>query len=106
MVPKRKDKNLISGNAWVDANTYLPHRIEGGFARNLSWWVKNVTIVLLYGEAEGIWLQTSLEATGDVRILGQATVVSHDVNYEIRGAVAAKSSARRNAVSLDVGTLE
>ena len=53
-----------------------------------------------------MWLQTSLEATGDVRILGQATVVSHNVNYEIREAVAAKSSARRNAASLDVGILE
>jgi hypothetical protein len=55
-----------------------------------------VNIVLLFGDAEGLWLQTALEATGDVRILGQATVVSHDMNYEIRETVAAKSSARQS----------
>jgi Outer membrane lipoprotein-sorting protein len=88
MVPKRKDKNLLRGNAWVDANTYLPHRVEGNFAWNPSWWVKNVNIVLRFGDASGMWLQTALEATGNVRILGQATVVSHDVNYEIREVVA------------------
>jgi hypothetical protein len=50
--------------------------------------VKNVNIVLRFGDASGMWLQTALEATGNVRILGQATVVSHDVNYEIREVVA------------------
>jgi hypothetical protein len=98
MVPKRKDKNLLRGNVWVDANTYLPHRVEGDFARNPSWWVKNVNIVLLFGDADGMWLQTALEATGNVRILGQATVVSQDVNYETGEAVADKSSAQHNAV--------
>jgi Outer membrane lipoprotein-sorting protein len=98
MVPKRKDKNLLRGDVWVDANTYLPHRVEGDFARNPSWWVKNVNIVLLFGDADGMWLQTALEATGNVRILGQATVVSQDVNYETGEAVADKSSAQRNAV--------
>lgn len=98
MVPKRKDKNLLRANIWVDANTYLPRRVEGDFERNPSWWVKNVNIVLLFGNAGGMWLQTTLEATGDVRILGQATVVSQDLNYEIGEAIADKSSAQHDAV--------
>jgi len=97
-VPKRKDKNLLRANIWVDANTYLPHRVEGNFERNPSWWVKNVNIVLLFGDAGGMWLQTALEATGNVRILGQATVVSQNLNYEIGEAVADKSSAQHDAV--------
>ena len=99
MVPKRKDKNLISGNAWVDANTYLPHRVEGDFARNPSWWVKDVNIVLLFGDTGGIWLQTAFEATANVRILGQATVVSHDINYEIREAVAVSPAIGLQTIS-------
>jgi hypothetical protein len=98
MFPKRKDKNLLRANIWVDANTYLPHRVEGDFARNPSWWVRNVNIVLLFGDAGGMWLQTKLEATGNVRILGQATVVSQDLNYDIGEAVADKSSPQHNAV--------
>jgi len=91
MLPKRKDKNLLRGNVWVDANTYLLHRAEGSLAMNPSWWVRNVNIVLLFGDAVGMWLQTGLEATANVRILGQATVISHDVSYEITEVVAGSS---------------
>ncbi len=107
IVPKRKDKNLLRGNIWVDANTYLPRRVEGDFARPPSWWVKNVYIVLLFGDAGGMWLQTALEATGNVRILGPATVVSQDLNYEIGEAVADKSSAQHNTVFSDpIGVMD
>jgi hypothetical protein len=95
MLPRRKDKNLLRGNVWVDANTYLLQRAEGSLAMNPSWWVRNVNVVLLFGDAGGMWLQTALEATANVRILGQATVVSHDVNYEITEVVAARSSAKQ-----------
>ena len=29
LLPKRKNKNLLHGKIWVDADTYLPRRIEG-----------------------------------------------------------------------------
>jgi len=60
-------------------------------AMNPSWWVRNVNIVLLFGDAGGMWLQTALEATANVRVLGQATVISHDVSYEITEVVAGSS---------------
>ena len=62
---------------------------------NPSWWVRNVNIVLFFGDAGGMWLQTGLEATANVRILGQATVISHDVSYEIREVVAVTVSTFR-----------
>jgi len=93
MLPRRKEKNLLRGNVWVDANTYLLRRVEGSLAMNPSWWVRNVSIVLLFGDAGGMWLQTALEGTVNVRILGPATVISHDVSYEITEVVAVKSSA-------------
>jgi hypothetical protein len=99
MSPKRKDKNLLRGKIWVDADTYLLHRAEGSLAINPSWWVKNVNVVLRFGDASGMWLQTDLEATANVRILGQATVVSHDVNYEMREVVASSRATRLQAVS-------
>jgi hypothetical protein len=88
--PKREDKNLLRGNIWVDANTYLLRRAEGVPARNPSWWVKNVHIVLLYGDAGGMWLQTELEATAEVRILGKSTVISRDIRVLIGDTVAAR----------------
>ena len=83
LLPKRKSKDLLSGTIWVDANTYLPQRVEGEPAKNPSWWLKDVRIVLLYGYVGPMWLQTSSEATANVRVLGRSTVVWQDVRYQI-----------------------
>ena len=81
--PRRKDKNLVRGSIWVDADTYLLHRTEGEPAKSLSWWVRDVRMVFLYGDVEGMWLQTASEATAIVRILGEHTIVSQNVKYNI-----------------------
>jgi hypothetical protein len=91
LLPRRKDKNLVSGNIWVDARTYLLHRTEGQPARRPSWWLRDVHMVFLYGNVEGMWLQTVSEATATVRILGQHTIVSRDVKYNIDKLVAART---------------
>jgi hypothetical protein len=96
LLPKRKDKNLLRGNIWVDAHTYLLHRAEGEPARSLSWWLRDVRIVLLYAGVDGMWLQTTSEATANVRIFGQSRIVSRDVKYKISELVAAGPSAQRS----------
>jgi hypothetical protein len=88
LLPKRKDRNLVNGNIWVDARTYLLHRTEGQPAKRASWWLRDVRMVFLYGDVEGMWLQTASEATATVRILGQHTIVSQDVKYNIDELVA------------------
>jgi hypothetical protein len=96
LLPRRKDKNLLRGNIWVDANTHLLHRAEGEPARNPSWWLRDVRIVLLYAGVGGMWLQTASEVTANVRILGQSTIVSHDVKYNVSELVAARPSVQRS----------
>lgn len=97
--PKRKEKNLVHGNIWVDADTYLVHRTEAEPAKSLSWWVRDVRMVFLYGNVEGMWLQTASEATAIVRILGQHTIVSQDVKYSLDELVA---SGRRRVSHIDI----
>lgn len=92
LLPRRKDKNLLRGNIWVDAATYLLHRVDGSPAKGPSWWLRDVRIVFLYSDVKGMWLQTASESSAKVRILGQHTMVSRDVNYEIGELVAAGSS--------------
>ena len=96
LLPRRKDKNLLRGNIWVDANTYLLRRTEGQPAKAPSWWVRDVRIALHYGDVGGMWLQTASEATAHVRILGPCTMVSRDVKYKITELVADASSAQTN----------
>jgi hypothetical protein len=83
LIPKRKDKNLLRGIMWVDAATYLPQRIEGALVKTPSWWLRSLRFELSYGEVGGMWLQTALEATATVRILGPHTMVSRDVKYQL-----------------------
>ncbi len=94
LLPRRKSKSLLRGIIWVDANSYLPRRVEGEPAKSPSWWLREVRIVLLYGSVGGMWLQTSSEATADVRILGQSTMVSRDVKYQVGDLTSVALSAQ------------
>ena len=103
LLPRRKDKNLLRGDIWVDANTYLLRCTEGQPAKAPSWWVRDVRIALRYGDVGGMWLQTASEATAHVRILGPCTMVSRDVKYKITELVADASSAQTNFLEATSG---
>lgn len=94
LIPRRKDKNLFLGNIWVDARTYLLRRTEGAPAKTPSWWLRDVRFALSYSDVGGMWLQTALEGTATVRILGVFTIVSRDVKYKISELVASGPSVK------------
>jgi hypothetical protein len=84
LLPRRKDQYLLRGYIWVDANAYLLHRSEGEPAnKSPSWWLRNIRITLAYDDVGGMWLQTASEATVNVRIFGQYTMVTRDLEYRI-----------------------
>ena len=74
LLPKRNDKNLLCGTIWVDANTYLIRRTEGEPQKSPSWWLRDLHVVFVYGEAGGMWLPTSSEFTAKVRLFGPASI--------------------------------
>ena len=79
--PKRKEKDLVSGSAWVDKSSFLILHLEGETAKTPSWWLKSVRIKLSFGDVSGVWLQTSMEAVSDVRLLGLHTLRSRILDY-------------------------
>ncbi len=79
--PKRKEKDLVSGSAWVDKRSFFILHIEGETAKAPSWWLKSVRIKLSFGDFSGAWLQTSMEAVADVRLLGSHTLTSRILDY-------------------------
>lgn len=103
LLPRRKEQYLLRGNLWVDAETYLPLRFEGAFAKSPSWWVRDVHLTFVYGDVGGMWLQTSTEAAADVRILGMSKMVSRDMKYKITELVATSSGAPANIQELRLG---
>ena len=94
LLPRRKSKNLLHGNIWVDAKTYLLHRVEGEPVKSSSWWLEDVRIVLLFGYVGEMWMQTSSESTADVRIVGQYKMISQVVSYQIDQPSPMHSSAQ------------
>jgi hypothetical protein len=94
LLPRRNAKNLLHGNIWVDAKTYLLHRVEGEPVRSSSWWLRDVRIVLLFGYVGEMWMQTSSESTADVRIVGQYKMISQVVSYQINRPSPVRSSAQ------------
>jgi hypothetical protein len=86
--PKRREEDLVSGEAWVDKQTFLVRHIEGEVAKTPSWWPKKIRVELAFGNIEGNWLQTSMEAVADVRILGPHTLTSRLLHYRSTDVVA------------------
>jgi outer membrane lipoprotein-sorting protein len=81
-LPKRKDKTLLRGRMWVDAETYLLRRMEAEPAKRASWWLKDTRVAFTYGDVEGMWLQIESEFTTNVRIFGRHSMTSRDVRYD------------------------
>jgi hypothetical protein len=96
--PKRKENDLIVGEAWVDKQSFFIRRIEGEIAKTPSWWMKRVRVNLRFADIEGTWLQTSLDAVADVRIFGPHTLTSRIVDYR-RTDVVASAQPRVRSVN-------
>jgi hypothetical protein len=102
--PKRKDKNLIAGKAWVDSQSFLVRQIEGDLVKSPSWWIKKVHVKLNFGDVSGVWVQTATWALADVRVFGSHILTSEIVDHRNADVVAVKNSSRtrsrRNGESL------
>ncbi|HYL15312.1 MAG TPA: hypothetical protein VEV41_19905 [Terriglobales bacterium] len=92
LTPKRKDKGLISGRAWVDKYSFLVRQIEGELVKSPSFWVKKVHITMDFGNVRGTWLQTAMEAVADIRILGSQTLKSELIDYRTNAVVAERTT--------------
>jgi len=96
--PKRSDKNLMKANVWVDAESYRILRIDGEPNKSPSFWVKDVHIILDFGDVSGMWLQTHTQAVARVRFAGDYKMYSRDMRYETAPLVAV-ASANSTAVA-------
>jgi len=95
--PKRKAAELISGQVWIDEHSFVVRHIEGELAKTPSWWLRKVSVKLTFADVEGTWLQTGMQATADVRIVGPHTLTSHILDYRTANEVASAGTGIRAA---------
>ena len=74
ITPKRKEKYLIEGQIWIDAEDWAIVRIQGSPAKRPSFWARQTEIDRRYKRIEGMWLNDSLESTSDILIAGRSTL--------------------------------
>jgi hypothetical protein len=97
LTPKRKEVDLITGRVWVDGHSFVARQIEGELSRTPSWWVRRVSVKLTFSEVGGAWLQTGMEATADVRIVGPHTLTSRTLDYRPADDVASAGPSIQSA---------
>jgi hypothetical protein len=73
-------------------------RIEGEISKTPSWWLKKVRVKLSFGDYQGTWLQSSMEAVADVRIVGLHTLTSQILDYRGTDEVASAQSQTHSSV--------
>jgi hypothetical protein len=69
-------------------HSFLLRQVEGEAEKTPSWWLKQVRVKLVFTDLDGIWVQTNMEATADVRLVGTHTLTSHLLDYRRQDEVA------------------
>ena len=83
LTPKHDRKELLNATMWVDKNSYHILRLEGEPAKSPSFWVRDVHLVLEFGEVAGMWLQTHTLALAHLRFGGEYKLTSQDIGYNV-----------------------
>jgi len=74
IAPKRKEKYLIDGQIWIDAEDWGIVRVQGSPAKRPSFWVRQTQLDTRYKRIEGMWLSDRLESVSDVLIAGRSSL--------------------------------
>lgn len=91
IIPKRKEKGLLLGDIWVDAQTYHIRQIVGVPLKSPSFWIKDLHITVQFAAVNGMWIPVSVDAIAAVRLLGIYTLSGRDLTPPIAASSAPSS---------------
>lgn len=83
MKPRRKQRFLVDGRAWVDARDAEVTRMDGEVAFS-TFWVRSFHMVQTYQRVDGYWMLASIRNNATVRLLGRASMDIENFNYQLR----------------------
>ncbi len=79
IIPKRKERGLVLGDIWVDAQTYRIRQIIGIPLKSPSFWIKDLHITVQFADVSGMWIPFSVDAIATVRLVGVYTLSAVDL---------------------------
>lgn len=74
IAPKRKEKYLIEGDIWIDAEDGGIIRVQGSPAKRPSFWARQTQFDSRYKRIDGMWLSDRLESVSDLLIAGRSSL--------------------------------
>ncbi len=84
IVPKTKNRYLVKGRIWVDAEDFAITRIEGEPAKNPSFWTSKIRVLHLYEKAGRFWLPSLNQSHAEVKIFGRTDVTIEYHDYQVQ----------------------
>jgi len=97
--PRTRNKYLFQGKIWVDGRQFAIVRMEGGPAKNPSFWIKGTQIETRYINVNDFWLPAQNHSFTSVRLGGHADLSIEYKDYRITGVSPFKNAGSANAVS-------
>ena len=83
LVPRRRDKYLFVGKAWIDKEDFAIARLEGEPAKSPSFWVVRAPFVREYQRVEQFWLPRQDETRTEIRLAGAYVLRIQYADYQI-----------------------
>jgi hypothetical protein len=83
LTPKRRDKYLFVGKAWIDTQDFAIARLEGEPARSPSFWVIRAPFVREYQRVDRFWLPLKDETHSQIRFAGEYILRIDYADYQI-----------------------
>jgi hypothetical protein len=83
LTPRRKQRSLIAGKAWVDATSYALVRLDGQFAASVSIFLGAPRIVEDFVEVGGYWLPGHVRSVTSSLLLGPTSLEIVFSNYQL-----------------------
>jgi hypothetical protein len=81
ITPRARDKYLVRGKIWVDAEDYAIIRVEGQPAKNPSFLFKSVHFAHDYEKTGPFWLPAVDRSVTDVRVFGATEMTIEYFDY-------------------------
>ena len=83
LAPKRRDKYLFVGRAWIDKEDFAIARLEGEPAKSPSMWVVHAPFVREYQRVDRFWLPLQDETHTEIRFAGPYVLRIQYADYHI-----------------------